>query len=413
MLLLIVTGCSDNPPYQSIVLRNGLKTVLFDHHSPISNAMFILNGGISTGEPGVMRVTTDMLLRGTAVRTVEQMNEEIELLGGRIDARSGLNVSYVMIEAPRKQFIKCFEIFCEVLTQPAFEEEQIDHVMKNKKSMMWEILIDKGEYNEEFVRPLLFRGSPVSRKWEDQKETITREEIIRQYEEWFRPANGILVLNGRMDRKIILKMASELWNKKDKGQDTPHREISLGDLAEERTVTKKTDKGRDQVQVGFRAPFIFSEDYITTELLTILFGSGKNSIISQQWLSENKYDYFVDSYFITNPDLGFVWITLDVPAGKNEEVISFVTDELEKLKREEIPVELITIAKRKAISRYAIRLSDPLRFNLFFGMASMIEAPYRSFEDIEKRVKSVTADELQKTAARVFQDPVFVILQAK
>lgn len=109
-------------------LANGL-TVMVQRSTavPAVSMQFYTLGGLLADPPGregLSYATWAMLQRGTQQRSANQLAEAVEDLGAGLSTLSGSNTAYVQASALRDDWPTVLGLMAEVLTQPAFDEDQ-------------------------------------------------------------------------------------------------------------------------------------------------------------------------------------------------------------------------------------------------------------------------------------------------
>src|SRR4029078_2665478 len=87
------------PPYQLLTLPNGLQVVAVLHHEqPVVSMRMILRTGSALdpkGKPGLAYLTPSLLTQGTTTRSARELNDEIDFIGGEIDAGAGSDLTFL------------------------------------------------------------------------------------------------------------------------------------------------------------------------------------------------------------------------------------------------------------------------------------------------------------------------------
>ena len=107
---------------------NGMKIYGVEQHElPLVTYSIVIQGGHlldDISKPGVARFTAQMLNEGTATRTPEELEEEIQLLGARINVMGAQENITVYVSALARNFEKTLALVEEMLLEPRWDEEQ-------------------------------------------------------------------------------------------------------------------------------------------------------------------------------------------------------------------------------------------------------------------------------------------------
>ena len=107
---------------------NGMKIYGIEQHElPLVTYSIVIEGGHlldDISKPGVARFTAQMLNEGTAGKTPEELEEEIQLLGARINIWGGQEDITVSVSSLARNFEKTLALVEEMLLNPRWDEEQ-------------------------------------------------------------------------------------------------------------------------------------------------------------------------------------------------------------------------------------------------------------------------------------------------
>ncbi len=406
LFLVLLSDCSPGKRMEKIVLPNGLRIILLHRDSPVSSAVFLIRCGEADGPEGLTRITTDLLLRGTEIRTSHQMYEEIESLGGRVGDETALMTSLVYVQAPPETFQRCFNILGECLTQPAFDNEWIEK-MYHKTRSQFTFIGEHYLWKDSGIRQILFCGSPLSRSlYNNRKRIYPREEILNHYRKYYIPSNIVLAVVGRFGSNEILKEVLSLWPPLKQNRGFRRPDVSLGvleDTREKISLCKKSST--DRVLIGFSAPASFKNSFLSVRLLEMLIASGKSSFLPNIFQFEGKREYKIKSYYQSEEAYGYFVIEIETPSGEGFAAKSFVLNKLEQLKKNGISLEQFEIAKRKLLFELAYNSQYTLQEAVFLATAFLGKTSYLTLPSIEEEIKKINLDEVQHTANSLFQEP--------
>ena len=194
------------PRLQRATLSNGLKIVLAERHDvPLVNVWLMTDAGYAADQfakPGTAKLTGTLLIDGTKTRTALEINDQMALLGADLRGYSGLDSSYVQLSALKAKLQPSLELFADVIRNPSFpaadfareQKLQLDAIEQEQKEpfsmalrVFPRLLYGPGHA---YGNPLTGSGNA------DSVRRITREDLVKFHETWFRPNNATLVVTG-------------------------------------------------------------------------------------------------------------------------------------------------------------------------------------------------------------------------
>jgi zinc protease len=194
------------PPMQSATLSNGLKVVLAESHTaPVVNLALMLDGGYASDSkelPGLASLTLRMLEEGTNKRSSLAISRELEALGATFGTGSNLDGGFVNMNLLKPTLARALDLYADVVLHPAFPESDFERLRKDRLAaiarektvpraialrVLPELLYGPGHA---YSLPLTGSGTEAA------VERMTRADLQRYHQTWFRPNNATLLVVG-------------------------------------------------------------------------------------------------------------------------------------------------------------------------------------------------------------------------
>jgi zinc protease len=202
-------------------LSNGLKVILAERHAvPIVNVTLQIDAGFASDQfaaPGTARLAMDMLDEGTATRTALQISEELALLGGTLNTDSDLDSSNVRLSALSTALEPALEIFADVILHPSFPESDFRRLQKQQIARIQQERVEPVEMALRVFPGLLYGkghayANPLTGSGtEDSVGKLTRDEMQKFHQTWFKANNGTLIIVGDTTLKEIVPRLERLF----------------------------------------------------------------------------------------------------------------------------------------------------------------------------------------------------------
>ncbi|MDX1333165.1 MAG: pitrilysin family protein [Robiginitalea sp.] len=216
------------PEVQRAELSNGLKVVLAQRSGVPTLVMnLMVDAGYKAdhlSSPGTASLAMNLLDEGTEELTSLQINERLQLLGASLSTFSNQDISSVYMNTLKPSLEASLELFSEVVLNPSFPQKEFERLqqeqinaIKNEKAQPISMAlrtINKYLYGE---------GHPYSNPYtgtgyEETVGELTREDVVRFYQTWFKPNNATLVVTGDVgmeELKGLLEKYLDKWKKGD------------------------------------------------------------------------------------------------------------------------------------------------------------------------------------------------------
>jgi zinc protease len=194
------------PKLQRATLSNGMKVILAERHEvPLVDFWLTLDAGFAADQfatPGTASMTTALLDGGTKTRTALQISDQLKMLGAELRANSNLDLTTVRFSALKAKMDPSLDLFADVVLNSSFPEVdfkrqqklQIAAVQREQNTpVQMALRVFPGLlYGKDHAYGNTLTGSGTI----DSLSKMTREDIIKFHDAWFRPNNATLIVVG-------------------------------------------------------------------------------------------------------------------------------------------------------------------------------------------------------------------------
>jgi zinc protease len=301
------------PPMQKAMLSNGLKIVLAERHSaPVVNFSLLVNSGYSAdpvNAPGTASLEQRMLEEGTPTRDSLKIGEELESLSANFNAGANLDWASVNLNTLKVNMDKSLDIYADLILHPAFPEKEFSRLQKDRLAgIQREKVIPQATALRVAPALLYGKGHPYAVPFtgtgtEASVSKMTREDLVKFHETWFKPNNSTLLIVGDTTLAEITPKLESLFASWKSGDVTKR---TIPQVAEpEKDVVYLVDRpGSGQsVIVGLQlAPPSNDPNSIPLELVNDIFGGNFASRINMNLREDKHWSYGVRS--VLQPAVG-------------------------------------------------------------------------------------------------------------
>ncbi len=188
------------PSYEQVEFDNGMDGFFIeDHEVPIVNIYMLISTNRDPHEKTGLGDLAAWAIRngGGENWDADRINDELEFVDARLEMRTGLHSTSVMLDCLKKDLPMCLEILGDLLVNPSFPEDKIE---LRRETMLEDIRRENDEPRRLAYREfasVVYGDHPMS--WRPTEETvnaITRDDIVAYYDEFFRPNNTIIGISG-------------------------------------------------------------------------------------------------------------------------------------------------------------------------------------------------------------------------
>jgi zinc protease len=295
------------PPMQKATLSNGLKIVLAERHTaPVVNFTLMVAGGYAADPataPGTASFEQRMLEEGTPTRDSLKIGEELESLSANFNAGANLDWMIVSLNALKVNLDKSLNIYGDLILHPAFPKKEFDRIQKERLAAIQREKVTPQTMALRVVPTLLYgKGHPYALPFtgtgtEASVRTMTREDLAKFHDTWFKPNNATLLIVGdttlaEMKPKLEALFAS--W----KPGDVPRKDVPQVQQPE-KTVVYLIDRpgsGQSVIFGGELGPPRNDPQDIPLQLVNDVFGGTFSSRINMNLREDKHWSYGVRSF---------------------------------------------------------------------------------------------------------------------
>jgi zinc protease len=349
------------PVLQEAVLSNGLRILLAERHEiPVVNFWLDVNAGFAADQfvhAGTARLASSLLTGGTARRTALEISDELQMLGAQLTSGCNLDMSTVYISALKATLDDALDIFADAVLNPEFPEADF---LRQKQLQLAAITNEKVTPLQMALRalpPILFGanhayGVPLTGSGtEESVGHMTREDMVRFHNTWFKPNNSTLIIVGdttlaEMQPKLEALFSG--WT----SATVPPKTLTAVPRPAKPTIYLVDKPGAEHsvVIAGTLAPPPTVEDEIPLETMNNVFGGTFGARLNMNLREDKHWSYGAGSVLYgaraQRPFLAYASVQGDKTADSIAEILSELSgmlgakpvteEELDKTKQQQI-----------------------------------------------------------------------------
>jgi zinc protease len=199
-------------------LANGLRVIVIERSdTPLVSAQLIIkNGGeVDPPElPGLADMTANLLTKGTQSRDATQIAEAVEALGGSLESGARWDASNATVGVMSAKIGPAMEILADVVRRPTFKSEEVERLRQQYLDNLTLALGQPGAIARFVAARVVFGDSPYGHPISGTPESLarlSRADIAKMHEKFYRPDNAILVIGGDLKAKDAFALATRYF----------------------------------------------------------------------------------------------------------------------------------------------------------------------------------------------------------
>jgi predicted Zn-dependent peptidase len=389
-------------------LANGLTVV--SHAMPevetVSIGIWIGAGSRSEalGEHGVAHFLEHMAFKGTARRSAQEIAEEIEAVGGELNAATGVDSTAYYARVMRKDMPLALDILSDIIVAPRFDRAELG---RERDVILQEIAAAMDSPDDiafDLVQEAAFPDQPVGRPILGTVESVgsfKRTHLGAYLAAHYHAPDMVLAAAGAVDHEALVAEA-ERWL----GGFNPEA-AAPPEPARYAGGARRSEKNFEQTHLvlAFEGAAYRHADYFTAQICAGALGGGMSSRLFQEVRERRGLCYAIYSFASGLTDSGMFTIHAAGGPDRAHELFAVIRDELVKaaeggfradeIARVKAQIKMGLLAGLESSSARAEQLARQI----------LIHGRPLTTEEVIEKVESVEAPDLQALVASMLASP--------
>lgn len=399
------------PDSWSVTLANGMTVNGMEHNElPLVNFSLIIDGGHllnSFDKIGVANLITDILMEGTANKTPEELEEEIELLGASINMFTGRESITISGNTLVRNFEKTMDLVEEILLEPRWDEEELKRIKLStvngiKRSAANPNVVARNVSNKLLYGYKHMFAYPTSGTVASV-ESITMDDLKEFYNKNFSPSVSRFHIVGNINKEQTLAVLSDLETRWESKEVTiPTYEMN-GDRDKASLYFVDIPNAKQSViNIGYLSMARTNPDYFAATVMNYKLGGSFSGNVNLILREEKGYTYGAFTWFFGTKIKGAFTASSSVRTNTTFESVSIFREEIEKYK-EGISQEDLDFTKNALIKSNARRFETQGSLLIMLQNISNYNLPEDYIAGEEEIINAMTLEQ-HKALANKYLD---------
>ncbi len=360
------------------------------------------------GEHGISHLLEHMAFKGTATRNALQISEEIENVGGELNAATGIEVTSYYARLLGKDLPLAFDILSDILTNSTLDQaelareqsvivQEIGGAADDPDDLVFDLFQETAFPEQPIGRPIL--GTP------DSVRSFTPEKIRAYMARRYRGGRMIVAAAGAVDHDALLAAAATRLAGVPAGKAEPAIAARYrGGLQIHHRELEQTHLVLGLEGISYHAP----ERYAVQAFVNLV-GGGGSSRLFQEVRERRGLCYSIQAFHSSYQDAGIFGVTAGAANADAEELMRVVISELHEAAEKATSAEVerakaqMKVGLLSALESASARAEQLGGRMLAFGRAI-------PFDEIEHNIDAITLEAVCAAGRRLVGSgrPTFV-----
>ena len=413
-LMKNIPGANDRM-HDEWLLPNGLRVV--GERLPYLRSVSIgawMHVGSMMEEPsenGLSHFLEHMVFKGTEKRTARQIAEEMDAVGGQLNAFTGRDCTCFYAKVIDENLELAVDILADLVINATMDETELE---KERGVILEEIAMDE-DSPEDLVHDLLqvaqfgeqSPGQPILGP-AAQVEAYTREDLLNFRRKHYAPKETVVALAGNYDPDKVLTWVTKYfgsWENEIAPVETPDWQVLTGQNA-----LREKDTEQMHICLGFPGMAYGTEGVYPLAVANNILGGAMSSRLFQRIREDLGLAYSVYSYPNTYKGVGTFGIYAGVSPKNAETVLQEIRAELKKFVEDGVTEKEFRDSITQLRSGYLMGLESPGARMQGLGRSTLLRGKPTTHEETIARIEGLTMEKVMAAAQQVLtQKPCIAI----
>ncbi len=392
--------------YDTTILDNGITIVTenIPHVKSFSLGFWFNTGSINetAKNNGISHFIEHMLFKGTGKRSAKRISEDIESLGGYLNAFTSKEHTCYYGRGLSQHLPKTFEVLSDMIQNSLFRKSDIN----KEAGVIIDELLDIEDSPEELIfdkfESNLYRGNKLHYPiigTVDNIRSFDRDDFIDYMNRHYVFNNLYIVASGLIDHNRILDLVHKYFTK-DVGIRTNSRKNVKVSRAGNIYIKKNTQQAH--AIIGCTSYGYKSKQRLGVSLLSHILGEGGSSRLFQSLRERNGITYQVNSFLNSFYDVSSFGVYFSTNQKSFNKAVKLVYREFEKLSAKPVGITELKRAKEYIKGNIFMSLENTTNRMMRLAQSMIYFKRIKSLEETMSEIDSLTREELFELSRKIF-----------
>ena len=404
--------------FDQITLENGLRIIgeRIPHFRSVSVGLWLGAGSQfeAADEGGVSHFLEHMVFKGTEKRTARQIAEEMDAVGGQLNAFTAKECTCFYAKVVDEHLPLAMDVIADMATHPAFDPAE----MEKEKGVVIEEINMAEDTPEDVVFELLmlahYGDQPLSRPilgTADRIQAYRSDDLRAYWGRMYRPQNAVLALAGNYDWDRVKDMALGLLG--DWQSEGLERRAYATVPAKPALLTREKDIEQTHICLGYPGVATGDDKGFELSIFNSAFGGAMSSRLFQKIREDSGMAYSVYSCPNAYTDTGMLAVYAATSPEAANEVIDMIRAEAESIAETGMTREEFQMAREQMKAGYIMGLESTSARMQANGRRLLLTNMTRTETETIDRINAIDFDAANALMRELLTAPFSVALVGK
>ncbi|MCW4113524.1 insulinase family protein [Aurantimonas sp. MSK8Z-1] len=358
-------------------------------------------------EHGIAHLLEHMAFKGTSRRSARRIAEEIEDVGGELNAATSVETTAYYARVLKDDVPLALDLLADIITDSRFDPQELE---REQQVILQELGAAEDTPDDivfDHFQEAAFRGQIIGRPILGTRDTVksfTSTGLRAYLGQHYAPDRMIVVAAGAVDHDKVARQASDAFGGMAVPGPEKRRAIARTPASytggEFREVRDLMDA---QMVLGFEGRPYYARDFYASQILSMILGGSMSSRLFQEVRERRGLCYAISSFHWSFSDSGIFGVHAATGEAELAELAETIVAELMKA-AEGIGEDEVVRARAQMRSSLLMSQESPASRAGQIARQILFNGNPITNTELMDRLGAITADRLADLAGRIFQD---------
>ena len=355
---------------------------------------------------GVAHFLEHMAFKGTKKRSALSIAEEIESVGGYLNAYTSRDVTAYYARVLKEDTKLSMDILTDIFQNSVFDPSELE---KEREVILQEI----GQCHDtpddvihDYFQEVTYKDQPLGRPILGPAaivKSMTRDVLIEFMSRHYDPSQVVLVASGNVNHNQIVEWAQDMLSLKkiDVRPALVPAQFIGGDFREKRDLEQL------HFLMGLQGPSANEDNYYDGLLFSTIFGGGMSSRLFQEIREKRGLVYSIYSFLTSYSDSGILGVYAGTSAKDAPTLVEVIVEEFHKM-TQHISEQEILRAKAQMKAGLLMGLESSSGRARRIAHTLLTFGKYITIDEVIEKIDQVTVENVCKFSKTLLRQPLSV-----
>ncbi|MBV9278270.1 MAG: insulinase family protein [Candidatus Eremiobacteraeota bacterium] len=358
-------------------------------------------------ERGISHLVEHMLFKGTKRRTARAIAEEMDGVGGNLNAFTDKETTCYYAKVIDHHVPLAVDVLTDMFLQSTFDPSEL---AKEQRVILEEIKM-YDDSPDELIHDLFIQtmwsdsslGAPTI-GFADTVTSLTRDDLKEHMRRRYAPNSVVVAAAGHLKHAEVVELFGNAFAGFTGNCKLPEPEDPTTTPS---TLFRSKDSEQAYLVLGTRGLSVRDERRYVLSVMDTILGGGMSSRLFQEIREKRGLVYTVYSFQAAYRGAGLFAVYAGTSPDNVRECISVVRDQLAKLRDKRVGDEELRLAKEHIKGNLTLSLESTSSRMIRLGRSEFSLGRNLTTEEIESRIEAVTSEEIQALANELLSEDQF------